>query len=568
MKLKKLTAALLSAAVMLAGTGQIPASAADTAKQIPNDYDSALEFLNTYGVTRINRDNICFVFPEPVTEEGEEPVYAIAGLDAGGTVTYREVFTSPDGRSPFQLEVIRVLTNPGCYFYCTYTSDVSDPDSAYTYIFETDNRGVITETDLYGWVPDCPAEYSRFTEENGKIGVHGRYLAYCIENNAGTAYSWSETAVDSAAQKVLVSQCSGAAQEMVPGARTCSVHVYKVLQDGQLTVTWDLCELAEGGTGLPAETLTETFCAVDNVSAVLRPDEVYFRMLDAGTGKLLTLDPDNLPVLDVRTEYLLDRPGKEDFAVQLVNGDVPVRVDSYTITENPIVLPIAEAFRNAGDRVSVREGTEPAGYRIVTMNTAVQKNRSCIVDAKFRYVIRGDVNFDGEFGMSDLVLMTRWLLCENQAWLRNWAAGDMNEDNRLDSRDLVLMKRLLMTRPAAAHCTLTVETSYSGFGVMGQPLGSGAFTQTFDVTEGDLFYEYMDGTWHPNDGARTPILRVERITEDGVLFTAHYRGEDQQSELAYDAEELYPVSSTFVVYDGINYSHGIRFGGYTPAGSQ
>ena len=58
--------------------------------------------------------------------------------------------------------------------------------------------------------------------------------------------------------------------------------------------------------------------------------------------------------------------------------------------------------------------------------------------------VAGDVNADGSFNVSDLVLLQRWLLATPDAELANWQAGDLCEDNRLDVFDLCLMRRMLV----------------------------------------------------------------------------------------------------------------------------
>ena len=58
--------------------------------------------------------------------------------------------------------------------------------------------------------------------------------------------------------------------------------------------------------------------------------------------------------------------------------------------------------------------------------------------------VAGDVNADGSFNVSDLVLLQRWLLVAPDAELANWQAGDLCEDNRLDVFDLCLMRRMLI----------------------------------------------------------------------------------------------------------------------------
>ena len=57
--------------------------------------------------------------------------------------------------------------------------------------------------------------------------------------------------------------------------------------------------------------------------------------------------------------------------------------------------------------------------------------------------VAGDVNADGSFNVSDLVLMQRWLLAAPDAELATWQAGDLCEDGRLDFYDLCLMRKRL-----------------------------------------------------------------------------------------------------------------------------
>ena len=59
--------------------------------------------------------------------------------------------------------------------------------------------------------------------------------------------------------------------------------------------------------------------------------------------------------------------------------------------------------------------------------------------------ITGDVNDDGSFNVSDLVLMQKWLLAVPDTKLKNWKAGDLCKDDTLDVFDLCAMRSLLLT---------------------------------------------------------------------------------------------------------------------------
>lgn len=50
--------------------------------------------------------------------------------------------------------------------------------------FETDENGVITETDHFSWVPDSVAETKEYIKKNGNISVHGEYIVFCAVSNA------------------------------------------------------------------------------------------------------------------------------------------------------------------------------------------------------------------------------------------------------------------------------------------------------------------------------------------------------------------------------------------------
>lgn len=60
--------------------------------------------------------------------------------------------------------------------------------------------------------------------------------------------------------------------------------------------------------------------------------------------------------------------------------------------------------------------------------------------------IMGDVNNDGSFNISDVVLLQKWLLAVPDTYLSNWKAADFCEDNKLNVFDLCLMKRALIEK--------------------------------------------------------------------------------------------------------------------------
>ena len=59
--------------------------------------------------------------------------------------------------------------------------------------------------------------------------------------------------------------------------------------------------------------------------------------------------------------------------------------------------------------------------------------------------ITGDCNGDGEFDISDVVSLQKWLITEESS-LRIWKAADLSNDGLLSSIDLSLMKNILLSK--------------------------------------------------------------------------------------------------------------------------
>ncbi|WP_455125371.1 dockerin type I repeat-containing protein [Ruminococcus sp.] len=55
--------------------------------------------------------------------------------------------------------------------------------------------------------------------------------------------------------------------------------------------------------------------------------------------------------------------------------------------------------------------------------------------------VEGDVNADGVFDLSDLVMLQKWLLGDGT--LTNWNAGDLQKDGNLNGYDLCIMRNRL-----------------------------------------------------------------------------------------------------------------------------
>ena len=92
-----------------------------------------------------------------------------------------------------------------------------------------------------------------------------------------------------------------------------------------------------------------------------------------------------------------------------------------------------------GDAPTVPETPETTETTVTTVTTESETTTTVTEPG----VIRGDVNADGSFSVSDAVAVTKYLLGAADT-LPDWTAGDLDGSGRLNAADLTLIKRLLL----------------------------------------------------------------------------------------------------------------------------
>ncbi|MCM1530282.1 MAG: family 43 glycosylhydrolase [Alistipes sp.] len=114
-----------------------------------------------------------------------------------------------------------------------------------------------------------------------------------------------------------------------------------------------------------------------------------------------------------------------------VKTDKIVRIDG----DPEVTLNLYKTNVAKGDTITLGiEGVANSVNYIVA--ATIQENEKII----------GDVTADGEFDISDVVTLQKWLLAAPDTKLADWKAADLCEDGRLDVFDLCLMKRLLINQ--------------------------------------------------------------------------------------------------------------------------
>ncbi|MGN0585236.1 MAG: glycosyl hydrolase family 8 [Ruminococcus sp.] len=94
----------------------------------------------------------------------------------------------------------------------------------------------------------------------------------------------------------------------------------------------------------------------------------------------------------------------------------------------------------------------------ITMLCLIADDGGWIIPESSNNSVRGDVNADGEFSLSDIVLFQKWLLCVPGTALADRNAGDLCENGKLDIFDLCVMKQELLSEKTKSYVDVsTVE---------------------------------------------------------------------------------------------------------------
>lgn len=135
----------------------------------------------------------------------------------------------------------------------------------------------------------------------------------------------------------------------------------------------------------------------------------------------------------------------------------------YTIDSNPFTCDLAK-FLDA-DVFEVDLTNLPDGYYLPDDGTVFTKNEnnSLKIEFRLRKLNNGDVDGDGLLGITDAVLLQKWILAPSDTTLKDWKAADFNHDNVLNVLDLTLMKQVLYQQSATTVVRPHHEIQYSSY---------------------------------------------------------------------------------------------------------
>ena len=159
------------------------------------------------------------------------------------------------------------------------------------------------------------------------------------------------------------------------------------------------------------------------------------------------------------------------------------------------------------------------------------------ITIKLKKTTMGDVNDDGTFNVSDVVLLQKWLLAVPDTHLANWKAANFCDDDRLNVFDLCLMKRALIEQHQQRQITVDDIVSLSKKGddltvadfasFKGEDIGSGLCVMKYEVTGKENQYYLLVG--HDGTSEKPVYAKLVNIENDGKWDEIDIRSEEFQN---------------------------------------
>ena len=433
---------------------------------IPSDFDSAVEFRNTYGATHIDDGLICIVYPNRA--DNNTCGYELRAVKGTGYKLKHEIYTHGFSKTCFDVivyqpcaqgDVILELMDP--YSVPVTTAPKGYPDHweqpvAASYSFEVDDSLGITETDIFSWLPDSTTEYSEYTKKNGEVSVHDNYVVFCMRriDQFGDKWEPDSNNIYENIEYLLTSDCTMQVPDLYDDGSVDKICVYQAVKDGNEKISWIRTSSVRPDPDEPTSyTLTADCAVLDDAQTILLPGQIRATLADYNTGERIVLPDDKTisiwtaisdgtkstgPILEMETNPAII---SEDLGSFFDSASF-----SFGLEEDD--LPEGYSFIGDEERPGYYSGTIiPEGSMTVTRFD----NGSVDVVFKLKYTPTGDINNDGGLSVADAVLLQKWLLAVPDIELPNWRAADFCCDNKLDMFDLCLVKKELIRR-AALRC--------------------------------------------------------------------------------------------------------------------
>ena len=581
MKSKKRTAALLAAVIAVTPLSvnsslwcshpaiftMEAAAATRLPDWIPNDLQAAVSFRTEYGATHIEDGLICVVSrleQEKVPEGEPQGVlrYDIQSTDPTVKTVRHTHFAATQTNDYYDIAVFQPQQDSAFEIAVIDTwAKETDADLQYghainRYAFSVKGDSDITETDIYGWLPDCTTEYSAYSREHGTVSVHGNYIVFCLTSIVQFSDRWEpdpanqyENAIPAAS-----STCTMESDQIYDDGSIDMVYAYQAVKDGYEKISW----VRESGTrmGQPEEAptvLTANSVILDNAQTILLEDQTRVTVTDSAAGGLV---PDAVLASEPFTFYA--DIVKNDDLFSGLNTKYTVS-KNRSILEEPYLCPSLSSLAMA-----YKKADHFAFNSDITPEITYYDNGAMDLMFRTKRKITGDVNGDGRFTVSDVVLLEKWLRALPDAELANWEEADFCTDHRLNAADLSMMKRALLSlktdytepdfRVKYGSPFFIIRSSlengltlYSGPGenyeaITVIPAGTRLIEAGYNKDENDWLFTQYNGRYgwiKTVDGDGNTVIFFEVQPDKPVIYLYPEQETDVHIELELTESELY-----------------------------
>ncbi len=196
---------------------------------VPTNFEEAVEFANTYGRTLVKDGYICMVNE---TSKAASVCDCIKMYYEGSCeVIDNSVYGDLESDYVFEVSVFKPTDSGEIIIYYA-------PSLEFT--FDVDENGKITQTDIYGWMPDCITEYESFVEKNGNVLVKDGYIGFVSEICTDAGYDLFFEQSGTGAVELVEEYDFYLTQAPIeaPGSANYMVEIYKPTTAGDITLDW------------------------------------------------------------------------------------------------------------------------------------------------------------------------------------------------------------------------------------------------------------------------------------------------------------------------------------------
>ena len=527
--------ACLAACMLFASAAVMPpAQAADTDPAgtdplfgtlpdwVPQDFVSAMQFHNTHGKSYVADGIICLVrpmahfrtddyqfvlsgsmtkvntpasgtpkiyeleIPEKPDPEDAEAVKAYEDFcDSVGNYSHDygvfERYASCKTQTALEVELFRVLD--GLDLTVTWLEKEGENYITKEKFCFGNTDGNTFENDLWGWLPDCEAEYDAFLDHYGKASVYDNYIAYCsyVNHSTSAGLKMAQDSDDGCEIKqVLESDCFPFQLNDEDGTGIPSVILYQPVTDGTVNVTWTIGR--DTPDAEPIEKTVGTYevkddCAIINDISEHKQQSLVMTFLDQDTGEMIDTSSGG--------DVLMRQSG---------NGSPtdPYVTKTFKITSNPFKFDLVSDIVKTDDYFFYPKSNSGYYRKTEFETTAFDAYQTCM-NCKMKWNPKGDLDGKDEFTKADIALLEKLLLGQNVN-ITDWNTADFCRDNTLNAKDLTKMKHAYIQKHTEIEKPDTISDDNNSFYVIGDNLnlyaGPGKNYMVIDTfKQGTFFFE-------------------------------------------------------------------------------